>query len=311
MEEYASVVLDLAAREARDLVWIGKALRRLPLMAAAMELGELEWTKARELIRVVDADTEASWLARSEGLTSRALEDLVRGRKPGELPPAPESPEARGPPVRRFSATLESADYDMVRAALAQVRADLADATAEELEEGDLLGVIVREWIASRYRKAEPISAERDRVVVDHCPSCRDTHVGHDAVADHVAAEAACDAEVVELRPGPAQGHVTRTIPLTVRRQVLGRARWRCDVPGSRSRLWLDVHHVRARMHGGTHDPRGLAYLCAGDLRAVHRGCMGVSRTEDGRVVVWRAHGVERVEFPKGVAADGLGHAEG
>src|SRR5262249_19546522 len=157
---------------------------------------ELDWTKARELVRVVDADTEAAWLARAKGLTSRALEELVRGRARGEPPPDPDSPDARAPAFRRFAVQLESADYDMLRSALAQLRAELADASPEELEDGDLIAVILREWIALREQVSEPMSAERYRVVVDLCPTCADAHVGQAHMAEHVAAEANCDAEV-------------------------------------------------------------------------------------------------------------------
>jgi hypothetical protein len=139
-----------------------------------------------------------------------------------------------------------------------------------------------------------PPTGERYSVVIEHCPDCGRNETPHAEVSDTVAAEAACDAEVVEMRPGPRQGHATRTIPPTLRRIVLHRAHGRCEVPGCDNRLWVDIHHTIAWSTGGTHDPRYLVALCQAHHRAVHNGSLGVEIVDE-RVVVTHGDGTRRL----------------
>ena len=87
MEEYASIVLDLTARQARDLLPIGKALPGLPKLEATLAAGHLDWTTARELVRVLVPETEAAWIERAKSVPSRMLELQVASRHKGQLPP--------------------------------------------------------------------------------------------------------------------------------------------------------------------------------------------------------------------------------
>ena len=291
VEEFAADRLDLTARQTRDLVRIGRALPRLPRLDAALAAGELDWTKAREIVRVATEATEAEWIQRAKEVPSRVLERLVAARNLGESPPEAGDPAGLAPALRTLVARMESADYDMVRVALAAMRADL-DADTDALGDGDLLARIVEQWLHTRKEHTDDVPSpghERYRVTIEHCPSCGGNQLADAEVSDTVIDEARCDAEVVDLRPGPKQGHVSRTVPPAIRRMVMARAKWRCEVPGCRSRLWLDIHHLTLRSEGGTHDPRGLVCLCSGHHRSVHRGYLGIERSQDGRVQVVRA----------------------
>ena len=287
MEEYASIVLDLTARQARDLLRIGKALPGLPKLQATLAAGHLDWTKARELVRVLVPETEAAWIERAKSVPSRMLELQVSSRHKGQLPPTGDDPIV-GNELQRFSVKLKSVDYDLVRTCLAEARMDVA-LNPEELDDGDLTATIFREWLTMREGRAAAASDSRYRVTVELCPGCAATHVGAAAVSETIAAELGCDAEIVDLRPGPTAGHVTRTIPPAVRRRVLGRAKGRCEVPQCRNKLHLDVHHIHPRALGGTHDPAQLVCVCDGHHRAVHRGYLAVERRADGTVEVRRA----------------------
>ncbi len=68
---YAHQVLDLPIRQSRSLLQLGRSLPELPSLDAAFAAGELGWTKARELLRVVTPDTEADWVACATACTSR------------------------------------------------------------------------------------------------------------------------------------------------------------------------------------------------------------------------------------------------
>ena len=73
VEEYSAAVLDLTARQTRELLRIGRALPGLPLLSATMEAGELDWTKARELVRVLTPDNEEAWIALAKQVPCRVL----------------------------------------------------------------------------------------------------------------------------------------------------------------------------------------------------------------------------------------------
>jgi hypothetical protein len=207
------------------------------------------------------------------------------GNRPGNEP-------LRDPSRVRMNFTMEAQDRDVVRDGLAILRAR-AGLDAGEIEDGELLAAVMRNAIAEVEGEHAP-TGERYRVVLEHCPDCGLNQTPRAEVSDTVAAEAACDAEIVEMRPGPTHGHATRAIPPALRRAVLHRAGWRCEVPGCCNRLWLDVHHAVAWSRGGRHDEAKLIVLCAAHHRAVHAGALGIELVAD-RVVVNHGDGTRRV----------------
>jgi hypothetical protein len=70
-----------------------------------------------------------------------------------------------------------------------------------------------------------------------------------------------------------------QSIPPSLRRLVVQRDGGRCKVPGCRNTCWLEVHHIRARCEGGTHDPDGLVLLCGTHHRLLHRGFLVIEGT--------------------------------
>ena len=141
LTNYAAAVLDMTPREARGLYRLGRAFPTLPALAGAMEAGALDWTKARELLRVVTPDTEAAWVARAQERSSRALEREVSATLFGAPPPAegaqivPES--QRG----RLSLEGERSDIDTIRRAIA-VHRSRCGLDTEELDDCALLALL-------------------------------------------------------------------------------------------------------------------------------------------------------------------------
>jgi len=273
--DYARDVLELTDRQARDLVQIGRSLPRLPELDRAFADGRLPWTKARELLRVVTPDTEGAWVARACEVSSRVLERQVSGALTGDLPPTHVGDE-KGPERVRLVFQASSADAQVVRDALAYLRA-ATGVKREDVDDGALLASLCRRAIeAAADDEVEVPGTERYRVVVEHCPECRAT-TGTDAeLEDTVVAEAVCDAEVVEMREGPTRGNQTHTVPPAKRRAVLHRDRHRCRVPGCSNRVYVDVHHVKARACGGGHAEGNLCTLCTVHHRMVHEGRLGI-----------------------------------
>ena len=85
---YAEQVLELTPRTTRELLSLARRLPGLPVLSASLECGELDWTKAREIVRVATPDTELAWVERAASVTSRVLEGEVATSLVGELPPS-------------------------------------------------------------------------------------------------------------------------------------------------------------------------------------------------------------------------------
>ena len=66
---------------------MGRRLPDLPYVSATLEAGNLDWTKARELVRVVTPETEEAWVQRATTVSCRVLEVEVANASVG-APPA-------------------------------------------------------------------------------------------------------------------------------------------------------------------------------------------------------------------------------
>src|SRR5512141_6648 len=73
----ARLLFGLGARETRERVRVGRALRNLPEIERAFIGGELSYSRVREVTRVATADTEPNWLELSRQLDMRSLERRV------------------------------------------------------------------------------------------------------------------------------------------------------------------------------------------------------------------------------------------
>ncbi|MBW2254770.1 MAG: HNH endonuclease [Deltaproteobacteria bacterium] len=272
LRDYGEQVLDLSFRKTQGLAALGRQLPDLPVVDAAFAAGEIGWTKARELLRVVTPETEEAWVVRARQTTSRELERFVSASRPGA---EPTDDALKGPSRVRLVLEMEATDLEVFRDALAAVRV-ATGVSREEVSDGTLLAQITQRVLHDIEERTSP-TGERFRIVLEHCPRCKHT-TGLDAeVSDTHVGTAACDGEVMEMRSGPQRGHVSRTIPPAKRRAVLHRDNYRCKVPGCTNRLWIDVHHAQERHRGGTHDERNLVSLCS-----THHGL-----THDGLMAVW------------------------
>ena len=318
---YAELALELTPRTTRELLLLGRRLPGLPVVSASLESGELDWTKAREIVRVVTPETELAWVERAAGVTSRVLEAEVASALVGDLPPVgPPDPERR-PARERVVFLMEASDAEVLRTAIVAIRA-MTHVGEDGPDDGVLLAGMARNVLVAIEAQAadEPGSTptgERFRVVLEHCPACRRTVSPQADVSDTVAAEAMCDAEVLEMRPGGDQGHVTRSVPDTTRRIVFHRAGWKCEVPGCRNRLWLDIHHMKPRAQGGKHGLENLAAVAAALSsvhRCIHEGTLGMELVDgpQARVGGRRRDGGEEarpriIEVTHGGGARGTG----
>ena len=67
----------LGARDARERMRVGRALRQLPEIERAFVAGELSYSRVREVTRIATATDEPEWLELARRLDMRALERRV------------------------------------------------------------------------------------------------------------------------------------------------------------------------------------------------------------------------------------------
>ncbi|MEZ4397667.1 MAG: HNH endonuclease signature motif containing protein [Candidatus Krumholzibacteriia bacterium] len=244
---YGRDALGFSERKLSAFVRMAGALERLPETRAAVEAGELPWTKARELVSVATPANEGRWLDDAKRLGRRALERKVKASRPRpprkrQDPPAlfaagePEArrEEAEAAAPLRVTLNFTPEQYARWEALIEQLRKDGQLDPREEL-------VLVA--LATRPRGRVKQAAT---VIIRRCPDC--------------GAQAYVTGRGELPAPG---GDPPRTLTPALRRKILARDGHRCQGPGCTSTRYLEVHHRKPRANGGTNDPSNLITLCS------------------------------------------------
>lgn len=262
--DYMERVLGYKPRAAYDRLRVAFRLDALAQTERALERNEINYSAARELTRVATAETEQAWLNKVRGMNLRQIEEAVAGRVPGDLPEDAPRPEER---TYRISFEVNAETYAWFR----DTRLQMNKEHGMHLDDNDFIHAVMD-------RVMSPPDPERARhqIAVTLCEGCnRAWQDGGGAVIeiDQRAAErATCAAEHIGSLDADDPARAKQDVPPAVRRLVFRRDHSRCRFPGCRSSMGLDVHHIRFREHGGTHDPRNLIVLCSAHHRAVHDG---------------------------------------
>ena len=82
--DYAMELVGIKPRKAQYLAFLAGRLETLPHIRAAFDSGSLSWTKAREIVSVATAETEAAWLEKGLRLSNRELERETRRHAGGD-----------------------------------------------------------------------------------------------------------------------------------------------------------------------------------------------------------------------------------
>ena len=289
--EYVERMFGYRPRTTHEKLRVAEALEHLPLLANALESGELSWSAVRELTRVAVPETEAIWLTASTAKTLRELEELVAGRHPGDLPTDAPDPRAVRHIVR-FEVTAET--YATLREAFTELRRR----SEASLSDDALLLELARRVLGG------PADEGRSsyQIALSVCPDCgaaRQSAGNRSVPVDSSVVEMArCDGQCFTLEPAPASAHVDaaaprakQSIPPALRRAVLHRDQRRCQVPGCRNDMFLDLHHLQPRAEGGAHTASNLLTVCSTHHRALHRGELSIQRSADGTLTALHADG--------------------
>jgi hypothetical protein len=166
---------------------------------------------------------------------------------------------------------------------------------------------------AQQLGSGELVNVSADVVGMANCD-------GQNIGGAHVGTKTSESATSEQVAGPPRTARATQTIPPATRRAVLRRDQHRCQVPGCRHSVFVDVHHIRTREDGGGHELDNLVTLCGAHHRASHSGELTVQGsvssglsfrhadgTDYGGPVVAAAAGVQAAAFR---ALRGLGFGE-
>jgi hypothetical protein len=301
-------------------VRVGHALAQLPHVSAAMERGELSYSKVRAITRVADASTDEYFLQIARHGTAYHVEKLVRHwrdvREVAELTREEQQQRHRG--LRHhwerdgsitIRAQLPAEVGAIVLKALERALADIPESTlspeeraagyAEDrpscaMRQADALVVVAESFLA---HGAEALKGgDRQQIVVHvDAQTLIERAAGRceleegPSLASETARRLACDASLVtiieDVHGEPLDvGRKTRTIPPALRRALASRDKG-CRFPGCTHERYVDRHHVKHWADGGETKLSNLISLCRFHHRAVHEGQLVVERLDDG---AWR-----------------------
>ena len=315
------VGLDIVA--ARERVRIARTLRTLPILAGALERGELSYTKVRALTRIATPETEVRLLVMGRTSTAAQIGRVVRRRR--VLDRAADRREAkRLHASRALHVYREDSGMVVVHGRLdpeggamfMQALAAAQDALYRRFggvarptyvqQSADALELLAQAALNHDLDPGSP--GDRYQVVlhVDDSVLASPDGTGESTLDGiHASAEASerlsCDASRTWMRHD-SEGNVlevgrrTRTVPPALRRALLHRDQV-CRFPGCGLRF-VQAHHIQHWAHGGTTTLSNLVLLCRYHHRAVHEESFRVSREPDGTLMFAQPDGQLLPEVP-------------
>jgi len=294
--EYMERAMGYSPHTAVERLRVARALVELPLIAEALENGELKHSAVRELTRVASSDTEAEWLEAVQGKSLREIEPMVVGRKQGSRPTDPPEPSLRR---RKLTLELQPETYEMFRqaqAVLAEVHGhrlspeemlvamlrmvvEPASAVGGQDAQGDQGTQVPQDTRATQDAQSAPRPAYQ--IAIRTCPDCKRSWQyggGRDIeIGAQVVERARCDAEYLGSLDAEVPARKTATLTKRMREHVFARDGYACTVPGCRRVTGLDIHHIQFQEHGGGHEPSNLTLACNLHHAAIHLGKLSIA----------------------------------
>ena len=317
---------------ARDHIRVAQGLRRLPLVQAAFERGELSYSKVRALVRLPDDCDEELMLHYALYASASQLETIVRGTRRCV---AVDEDAERQLAERRFSwswdddggvvfkGRLPAEQGALVVRALEAARDELGP-PPKELAEGedvftrevahatgarnaDALVAVSQSSLAKKASSADVyqvvVHVDADSLVAGADPDdVRCTLADGSPLPVEAARRLACDASLVRVieRDGKplSVGRKTRTISPALRRALQIRFPV-CAFPGCGQSCHLDAHHIEHWVDGGETSLDNCIQLCRFHHGLIHNGRYSIRRGGDGSFSFLRANGEPVPQAPR------------
>jgi hypothetical protein len=281
--DYMERALGYEPRAAQERLRVARALGDLPGLEDALQHNELHFSAVRELTRVATSGTERHWLAEARGKNARQIQQLVAGRRRGDLPSDPADPDLKTHVVR----------YELAAATFARLRQAqqmLETEHGRHLEDDELVAALCDAVLDGT--PAECDGRPRAQIALTLCERCEQgwQHgAGVMIAVDRGTVERArCDAQELGSLDAAQPPNATREVPPKVVRFVWHRDQGRCQTPGCRSARGLEIHHLVRRVDGGGHDASNLTLRCGACHHAIHDGKLVVTGVAPDRITVHR-----------------------
>src|SRR5689334_15286516 len=106
---------------------VAKVVEEVPALGEAMNQGDLSFSGARELSRVITPETQEEWIGAAQDKNVRQIEELVSGHKPGDRPTDAPDPSLKTK-VLRHEVRMSVAELERrARKALQRLRGSAVD----------------------------------------------------------------------------------------------------------------------------------------------------------------------------------------
>ena len=299
MIDYLERVCGYEPRTAQHRLRVAKALGRLPQLNDALASGELCFSAVRELVRIATPENEGAWRAAAHDKNLRQIEELVAGHQPGDAPDDPVEESAR---LHSLSfVEVSASSYALFRQARQLLDAD----NGARLSDSDVIAAMANSVLDGKEPKRATTSIEssdgeadgavqapaidgvrgraKTQVSMTICKVCdRAWQEGGGRRIPITLAERdrhLCDAQHIGDLDADKPQRATQDIPPATVRLIWARDGGCCQTPGCRSSIGLEIHHIRARAQGGTHDPSNLTLRCSSCHIAHHEGRLQIEGT--------------------------------
>ncbi len=259
--DYASARFGYSSRKTHYFLGLAHSLERLPKLLKALADGEIGWTKAYQIARVADPETEEEWLEKAKHMSVRDLEEMIKRRKTNG-----------GRPVKLWM-TKEMAElWDFaIEVCRMSTGAQHTQMQCLEFMIGEFLGTWAYE--ANRHLRLVEETAEEAK------------NGGSD---DLNTAEELTEEQIlqIEKRICPDNDDLPSAV-LNYRcpkgwMEIIERDSYKCVYPGCESRSGLHPHHIEFRSRFGTKTraerdaPSNQLTVCALHHRMLHSGVISV-----------------------------------
>lgn len=307
--DYAQHYAGLSPRQTHEFLVLGKRLTRLPKIAAALERGDLSWSRAREIVRLVRPEDQQQWIDVARSVSRQELRDRVKRGAPEPVGPgrsacaptrsavpvpatprcevAGNSPTCAGPAVGRASAapvTCAPTIQAMPPRTIVPEQHLRIKMTAEQYARWEAL--------LESLRKQQPglTPAQAMLATMADAQSGDGLHGGRSPYLIVLIACPMCGAARIPTSRGEAEadgsllaaahcdaviehpgGARRQVIMPRLRRQALQRARYACEAQGCNHTRFLEIHHRVPVASGGRTELDNLIVLCSRCHRLLHR----------------------------------------
>jgi hypothetical protein len=263
--DYAMERFGFKERKTRYLLLLGRKVKELPELRAALQSGKLGWCKAARVASVAKREDETTWL---DSALSLSVQELDRRIKDG---------------TDRMAGMVQFWVTEDVRVLWENALETARRVAGVELSPAQAFEYMVAEFIATWGAGGESSQECNAKQVGEGSePESREESApvpGPGAAVSHDADDVGeADPAEPEKNPGPVfpfadpielQDHVGDS---AFQRRVLDRDQWKCTYPGCNARCELTVHHIIFRSQGGPDEMWNAITLCRFHHQLLHAG---------------------------------------